>query len=241
MKKICRFVFLTPATLLALLCLASCKSHPEPQVFTAPTVANPIVPSPRAAIQPARTTLIDTNLFNGKNLSGWKITDFGGHGEILVENGAIKIEMGAELTGIHWTNAAILPNTNYEIELDAMKREGGDFFCALTFPVSNSFCSLIVGGWGGSVVGLSSLDGMDASENDTSRSLYFEKDRWFHIRLQVQPEKIVVWIDQEKIIDVGIAGRKVAMRTGEIMESMPLGIATWQTSASVKNIRLKTL
>lgn len=241
MKEICRFTFSTLASLLALVCFASCKSRSEPHAVPQPASTSLIVPPPKAVSEPRNSAPINTNLFNGKDLTGWKITNFGGHGQVLVENGEIKLEMGAELTGINWTNTPILPNTNYEIELDAMKRDGGDFFCALTFPVSNSFCSLIVGGWGGAVVGISSLDGMDASENDTSRSLYFEKNRWFHIRLQVQPEKIVVWIDEEKLIDVGIAGRKVAMRTGEIMESMPLGIATWQTSASVKNIRLKTL
>ena len=147
----------------------------------------------------------------------------------------------AELSGIHWTNAAILPKTNYEIELDAMKLEGNDFFCGLTFPVNNSFCSLILGGWGGNVVSISSLDGADASENDTSTGLYFVKNRWYHVRLQVTPEKILAWVDDEKIVDVKIAGRKVSMRAGEIEQSIPLGIATWQTSSALKNIRLKRL
>lgn len=122
-----------------------------------------------------------------------------------------------------------------------MKREGNDFFCGLTFPVNDSFCTLIIGGWGGSVVGISSLDGGDASENDTSTSLFFERNRWYHIRLQVRPDKIKAWIDKDNIVDVGIAGRKVSMRIGDIELSKPLGIATWQTSASYKNLTLKSV
>ncbi|MEO6034696.1 MAG: DUF1080 domain-containing protein [Verrucomicrobiota bacterium] len=218
--------------------------------FTGCVSKNPPVAQPKSASPPSSnpvaqaaiaTKPVEIPFFNGKDLSGWKQTDFGAHGDITVKDGVILLNMGAELTGIHWTNAAALPKTDYEIELDAMKRDGNDFFCALTFPVSNSFCSLIVGGWGGGVVGISSLDGGDASENDTSKSLFFERNRWYHIRLQVRPQKILVWIDEDKVVDVGIAGRKVAMRSGEIELSMPLGIATWQTSASLKNLRLKTL
>ncbi len=183
----------------------------------------------------------ELNLFNGKDLGGWRATGFGGGGEIVVRDSEIRIGMGAELSGIHWTNAAVLPKANYEIELDAMKLDGNDFFCGLTFPVNNSFCTLVLGGWGGSVVGISSLDGGDASENDTSTSLYFLKNRWYHIRAQVTPEKIIVWVDADKVIDVKIAGRKISMRAGEIENSIPLGIATWQTTSALKNLKLKRL
>lgn len=179
-------------------------------------------------------------LFNGRDLTGWKPTDFGGHGEVLIENKEIKILMGAELNGINWTNTEALPKSNYEIEMDAMKLEGNDFFCALTFPVGNSFCSLVVGGWGGGVVGISSVNGADASENDTTRNLYFEKNRWYHLKVRVTAEKILAWIDQENIVDLDTTGRRISMRGGEIEMSIPLGIATWQTSAAYKNMKLKT-
>lgn len=226
------------ATLL-FLTTAGCDSQTVP---TAP--ANPPASSPtnHATASPtAGAESPDVVLFNGKDLTGWKETDFGGHGEVLVKDGIIEVSMGGQLTGFHWTNAAVLPKINYEIELDAMKREGHDFFCGLTFPVNNSFCSLIIGGWGGSVVGISSLDGADASENDTSTGLFFERNRWHHIRLRVQSEKIMVWIDKDKVIDVGIAGRKISMRSGDIELSIPLGFATWQTSASYRNLSLKKI
>ena len=37
-------------------------------------------------------------LFNGKDLEGWKITNFGGEGEVYVENGEVVITQGANLT-----------------------------------------------------------------------------------------------------------------------------------------------
>lgn len=179
-----------------------------------------------------------TPLFDGKTLHNWATTDFAGGLEAKVEQGAIQIESGAELSGITWTNGS-LPKSNYEIELDAMKVQGGDFFCGLTFPVKNSFCSLILGGWGGSVVGLSSIDGMDASENETTKSLYFALDKWFHIRLRVTDNKIQVWLNGDSIIDVSIEDRQIALRFGEIIRSKPLGIATYTTSSAIKNIQLR--
>jgi hypothetical protein len=205
--------------------------------------ASPILPAPKIAQtdpeQESRDLPAATLSLEGKTLSGWKKTDFGGRGEISVTNEVIKIGMGAELSGINWTNAAVLPKINYEIELDAMKLEGSDFFCGLTIPFSNSFCTFVVGGWGGGIVGISSVNGADASENDTTRNLYFERNRWYHIRVQVTPQKIVAWIDQDKVVDLEIDGRKISMRGGDIERSVPLGIATWQTSAGIKNIRLK--
>src|SRR5262245_55401841 len=113
-------------------------------------------------------------LLDGKSLKGWAITDFAGHGEVKTEGDSIILGEGV-MTGITWTND--LPKMNYEISLEAMRVEGSDFFCALTFPVNEDPCSLIVGGWGGGVVGLSSLDGQDAANNDTTKYMSFENGR----------------------------------------------------------------
>jgi hypothetical protein len=168
------------------------------------------------------------------------VTDFGGHGEVTVQDGEIKMAMGAELTGVNWTNG-LLPKTDYEISLDAIKLEGSDFFCGLTFPVGDSSCSLILGGWGGGIVGLSSLDGMDASENETTRSMYFPAEHWYHLLLRVTPAKIEAWLDDKKIIDAAIAGRKISLRPGSIYLSEPLGIATYATTGAAKNIQLRLI
>jgi hypothetical protein len=222
--------------------LSACAPKPHagpraPAAITPPTqpTKSPVTPSSEPEFKQ------ELSLFDGQTLTGWKVLDFGGNGGADIENGAIKLHMGADLTGIVWTNTGVLPKQNYEIELEAMKVAGTDFFCGLTVPVGTNFCSLILGGWGGSVVGISSLDGMDASENDTSTSRAFEKNRWYRIRLQVTSKEIRTWIDDSKVIDVSIEGRKVAMRFGEIERCTPLGLSTWQTTALYRNIKIKPL
>lgn len=178
-------------------------------------------------------------LFDGKALGNWQPTSFGGEGRVLVENGQIILEMGGDLTGITWS-AGQLPKMDYEISLEAMKLDGNDFFCGLTFPVGDSYCSFIVGGWAGVVVGISSIDGRDASENETTRLMQFSKDRWYRIRVRVTQAKIEAWIDQEKVVGVVTAGRRISVR-GEVEPSKPLGIASWRTKAALRDIKLRRL
>ena len=147
-------------------------------------------------------------LFDGTSLSGWKPTNFGGEGEVVVENSSIILDFGSSITGI--TYAREFPKTNYEIRLEAMRADGRDFFCGMTFPVADSHCSLIVGGWGGALVGLSSIDGKDASENETTQVMKFDNGRWYRFRVQVTPEKIKAWIDNDVVIDQSIEGRKIS-------------------------------
>lgn len=177
------------------------------------------------------------NLFDGRTLTGWKVTDFAGRGEVNVKDGRIILETGS-MTGVTWTND--LPRMNYEISLDAMRVEGSDFFCGLTFPVGKDPCSLIVGGWGGGVVGLSSLDGADAANNETTKYMMFESGKWYQIRLRVTPTKIEAWIDAEKVVDATTTDRTLSIRI-EVEESKPLGIASWSTTAALRNIKLRRL
>ena len=83
-----------------------------------------------------------------------------------------------------WTRAGVFPKTNYEIRFEATRIKGGDFFASLTFPVGESHCTWVTGGWGGDIVGLSSLDGWDASDNETRTYYTFETSRWYAFRLQ---------------------------------------------------------
>ncbi len=191
---------------------------------------------PLSAAEPKSETW--KSLFDGKSLAGWKITRFGGEGEVKVEAGRIVLDYGNSLTGITYTRA--FPKTNYEIELEASRLAGTDFFCALTFPVADSHASLILGGWGGTVVGISSIDGQDASENETTQYQRFEEKRWYHVRVRVTPKKIQVWLDKKPIIDQSIEGRKIGTRP-EVDLSKPLGIATWETRGAVRKIRYRRL
>jgi len=78
---------------------------------------------------PARREI---GLFDGKTLGRWKITDFGGQGDVYVKDGSIFLEMGNDMTGVTWTGPLV--RMNYEITLEAMRVAGSDFFCGLTFP-----------------------------------------------------------------------------------------------------------
>jgi hypothetical protein len=179
------------------------------------------------------------SLFDGKSLGPWKPTEFGGEGEVSVEDGQIVLPTGSDLTGITYTGRD-LPRSNYEVALQAMRLSGIDFFCGLTFPVGTSFCSFIAGGWSGTVIGLSSLDDRDASGNETTMRRNLEDRRWYAIRVRVEAERIQAWLDEERVIDVKIAGRKVSIRP-ELADSRPLGVASWRTRAALKDLRLRRL
>ncbi len=177
-------------------------------------------------------------LFDGKTLKGWKVSKFGGDGEVKVDKGRILLEAGVDLTGI--STKRELPTVDYQVDLDAMRVDGSDFFCGLTFPVKKDPCSLIVGGWGGGVCGLSSIDGLDASENGTTFYRGFESGKWYHIRLRVHEKRIQAWIDDKQIIDEDIVGKKISIRS-EVEQSKPFGLASWQTSAAFRKITVRPL
>jgi hypothetical protein len=188
---------------------------------------------------PAITTTEFVPLFDGKTLNGWKVSQFGGDGQVKIEGD--QITLGASsigTTGI--TLNGDFPKNNYEVIVEAKRVNGNDFFCGMTFPVGDSSCSLIVGGWGGGVVGLSSIDGKDASQNQTTTKMNFENGRWYTIRLLVTASAIQSWIDDAPVIDLPREGRTFSIRK-EIEPSRPLGIASWKTSAALKNIKWRVV
>jgi hypothetical protein len=180
-----------------------------------------------------------TSLFDGESLGNWMSTQFGGEGEVSVEDGMIILPMGDDMTGVTWRGQPPA-RMDYELEVEARRVEGGDFFCGLTFPVGKDYCSLICGGWGGEVTGLSSLDGNDANHNETSQRINYEKGRWYHIRLRVTEHRIAAWLDDKSIVDTDTTNRRIGIR-GEVDPSKPLGIATWRTTGAIRSIRLRKL
>ncbi len=184
-------------------------------------------------------TGIDKNsLFDGKSLEGWKITEFGTQGPVLISDGKIILNYGDGCTGITWQKE--FPKVNYEVTVEAQKTSGNDFFCGITFPVNDEYCSLIVGGWGGPVVGLSCIDGKDASDNNTKILKQFEKNVWYKIKLNVTPEKITAWVDDEKLVDFEYAGHELYVRP-EVSLSKPFGICSWNTTSEIRKISMQKL
>jgi hypothetical protein len=111
----------------------------------------------------------------------------------------------------------------------------------MTFPVHDSFCTWVTGGWGGDIVGLSSLDGWDASDNETRSYFDFENGRWYALRLQVTAGRIMAWIDDRPIVNVEIGGRSVGLRYGEIRLSAPFGFASYATAGGLRKIEVRLL
>jgi hypothetical protein len=179
------------------------------------------------------------SLFDGKTLTGWKSANFGGEGEVTVKDGAILMERGNDMTGATYTKGDF-PKMDYEVTLEGKKIKGNDFFCTTTFPVGDSHCSLVVGGWGGSVVGLSSINSLDASENETTKNLTFKADQWYRVRIRVTKERITAWIDNEKVVDAVTKDKKISIRA-ECELSKPFGVATWRTTGAIRDIRVRPL
>ena len=188
----------------------------------------------KAAVKSDKGKLI----FNGKNLDDWKIVDFGTKIDVTVDEGSLILGLGNDMNGAVYKGE--IPKSNYEITLQAMRVEGSDFFCGLTFPVKEDFCSLILGGWGGGLCGLSCLDGMDASENDTADHYDFKNNEWYNVRLRVTDNRIDAWLDKEHLIDLDYTNRIISLRL-ETELCKPLGFATWQTKAALKDIRVRKL
>jgi hypothetical protein len=183
--------------------------------------------------------ILDSSLlFDGKSLDGWEITNFGPQGPVYVSGNEIILGMGDGCTGITWKRA--FPRSEYEVSLDAKRISGNDFFCGITFPVEKSPCTLIVGGWGGATVGLSSINGRDAAENETTKIMRFENGRWYHIRMTVTEKFIKSWIDSVKVVDFTIGDKKLSIRP-EVELSRPFGITSWTTTAAIRDIRLTRL
>lgn len=193
----------------------------------------------------ARRQVFD--LFDGESLDGWRAIAFelgGGASASTGPGGTLELGAGDPMAGIVLDNPNIpLPTGDYEIELEAKIVDGNDFFCGLTFPVpaQRSHCTLIVGGWGGTVVGLSNVNGMDASINTTRHDRPFTPGRWYRIRTRVLADFLEVWIDGETVIGLDIRERRISMRPGAIEQCKPIGIATWRTAAAYRNLRLRLL
>ena len=117
---------------------------------------------------------------------------------------------------------------------------GDDFFAAATFPVGKSFITFVNGGWGGSVTGLSCLNGADASENETRRFVKYQNDRWYKFRVRVTDDVIRGWVDNEEVVAVNHRDVQVKTRL-ETRANQPLGFATYRSRGAVRGVEIRTL
>ena len=180
-----------------------------------------------------------TRLFNGHDLAGWKIADLFGGGKVdVLPDGTVECGFGNPMTGIAFTNTP--PRMNYELSLQAVRVQGSDFFVALTLPIETNYCTIIIGGWGGGLCGISSVDYLDASENQWSENITFENERWYTLRVRVTPGVLQVFLD-ETLYTARVEGppSRFSLRSGsDIDKTGPLGLATYRTKARWRNFTL---
>jgi hypothetical protein len=194
------------------------------------------LPADPASGQPAEEELLD-----GRSLEGWQVVDrgeFARHGEVLVNDGILVIGAGDPATGIRrvkpWTHR------EYELSFEARRVAGNDFFCGLTFPVGDESLTLILGGWSGWVVGLSCLDGDYAVDNETCTVVRFQQERWYRVRLRVTRDDVAVWVDGQQVIQLK-TGRHRLAASAEMEPCLPLGLATWNTTGQLRQLRVRPL
>lgn len=177
-------------------------------------------------------------LLRGEALAGWTVTDFGGQGAVKFADDEVQFDMGSPLTGITWTRD--FPTADYELEVQFARTLGNDFPLGLTFPVGDSHLTLVLGGWGGAVCGLSSLDGLDAANNATRTLRAFPRDSRHDLRLAVRRERVQVWLDGAPFLDADLRGHTLGLRP-EMLLSRPLGCASYNTAATLRGLRWRPL
>ncbi len=179
------------------------------------------------------------SLFDGETLGLWKRTPFAGSPAVRIEKGAILLTAGRPFNGVTWSGD--FPKSDYELRFEGARILGGDFFASVTFPAGGNFATWILGGWGGDIVGISSIDGWDASDNETRSYFNFETARWYSFRLQVTSDRILSWIDGQRVVNVEIGGRAVSLRPGDIKLSAPLGFASYNTTGGIRKIEYRPI
>ncbi len=193
----------------------------------------------------------------------WKACQFGGEGDVTIKDGVIKMEYGDPLTGVVWTGpfegdeksgdatgdktagktaskTGPLPRDNYEIRWECQRTKGFDFLCAFTFPVAKDHVSLVMGGWGGGITGISSIDGQDASDNNTTMFHNYDDNRWYKARVRVDSKKITVWVDEKEMFAHERGDHRFDIRF-EMDPCTPMGIANFECNSEIRNIQLRRL
>ena len=179
------------------------------------------------------------SLFDGKTLGAWRNAAFARHRPAKVDKGAIVLPAGSPLTGVTWSGD--FPKSDYEVRFEAARMLGGDFFASVTLPAGGDFATWVLGGWGGDIVGISSIDGWDASDNETRSYFEFETGRWYAFRIRVTADRIEAWIDGQRVVNVEIRGRAISLRHGDIRLSVPFGFASYNTTGGIRKIEYRAI
>lgn len=177
-------------------------------------------------------------LFNGKILDNWEIIDFSLQSSIHIEKDSIIFKRSNATRGIKWLRD--IPAINYEVTLEVMRMEGIDLFCGLTFPIYEDVMTLVIGDYGGSVVGLSCIDGVYALNNETCIMRSFQDNHWYHIRLRVTDKAVLAWIDGKEMVHFLLEDHELSLLS-KFAFFYPFGIACGRTKTALRNIQVRTI
>lgn len=178
-------------------------------------------------------------------LQHWQSAGIEGEGSIAIAVNEITLGPGQPMTGVKFTawSDLKLPLIDYAIEFEAQRVEGQDFFAGITFPIRriDTCATLIVGGWGGGLVGISSIDAQNANENATRSEQRFVNGQWYRFRLEVREDELKGWLDERLIINASIKGRTLSLRPGQIEQCVPSGVATYLTTGKIRGLLVSEL
>lgn len=178
-------------------------------------------------------------LFRNDSLDGWKLTDFFRPGEVQVLDGVVTLGKGNPMTGVTIDRKDAFFK-NFELTYEARRVEGDDFFAAATFPVDGGHLTFVNGGWSGNVTGLSSIDGADASENETGTRVEFDNGRWYRFVIFVKGRKVTVHVDGKQVVDFDGTDRSLRTRV-ESRPCEPLGFASFGCVGQIRAASLKEI
>ena len=178
-------------------------------------------------------------LFDGRTLAGWKSIPGSMVGTVAINDGSLILGTGRPMTGVTTTRTD-LPTANYQLSFEAKRTEGNDFFAAATFPVGPSFVTLVNGGWGGSVTGLSLINGESAAENQTNRFVQYRNDVWYRFEVQVTAEIIRCRVDGSEVVLFAHEGAQLKTRL-ETRVNEPLGFSCYRSSGAIRQVEIRPL
>ncbi|MDR2233829.1 MAG: DUF1080 domain-containing protein [Tannerella sp.] len=197
-----------------------------------------------ASFQDTRDLPVDSaewqSLFDGKTLTGWETVRYGGDGKPSVRRGAMVIPRATTgtMTGLRWVGDP-LPVNNYEVYYEARRVAGSDIFGALTFPYGDTSASLIFAGWGGVVNGLSSIGGLDASENETCQRFSYDDNVWYEVKLRVTTDSIRASVGGDTIVKIATAGKDIHLRADYLDTGFTLW--TYNSTGEIRNLRISRI
>lgn len=178
-------------------------------------------------------------------LQHWQSAGIEGEGNITIAANEITLGPGQPMTGVRlgaWSDLK-LPLIDYAIEFEAMRVDGQDFFASITFPVRriDTCATFVLGGWGGGLVGISSIDEQNANENATRSEHRFINGQWYRFRLEVRDDELKGWMNDRLILNASIKGRTISLRPGQIEQCAPFGVATYLTTGKVRALVISEL